>query len=610
LFIPKITYAAAETLPSGVQDSEIGEKIEAYIAEHKDTTAAVSVAVFRGQETLYNTAYGYANIENGVAADDKTVYEWGSVSKLLVWVSVMQLWEQRQIDLETDVREYLPEQFLTKLKYDTPITMINLMNHNAGWQDAIFQMCATDADSVLALSDALKVTEPVQIYEPGTVCAYSNWGTALAGYIVERISGQPFYEYVQDNIFKPLGMEHSALSPTFHDNEWVLSKLQEAEGYTSGLIPMRDGLFYQNLYPAGSAAGTLDEFLLFAKELVPNNDRPSKLFQYNETLAELLSPTLLYPGTDVDYICHGFWSHEFNVQTLGHGGNTNMYSSNLMFDPISGVGMVIMTNQGNETVYNYGLPEIVFGELAQMLQENAKNGQSNMTGLYYSARTIRHGIGKMYTLLGLRPLSDDGSGNLKISLFGLAQMEVRKIQPNTLFITQRTGTLEVDTLARYSENGKTKILSAIYGDTIEADADVWICFIAFILLIIAALWSAVVLITGILRFILNKIKRQGLKHDFFKKYQLILCAAILLLIVNIISVASIMFSSEGSAAALIPNIAASIVLGLMPVAYAVILIIKWPRLTCSKRQKAAYIISLCMGLIMTFNILAFEMYML
>lgn len=387
-------FAMESALPSGVPDSQIGEIIDTYIEEHKDTTAGVSIAVFRGQETLYKTGYGYANIENQLAVNDETVYEWGSVSKLLVWVSTMQLWEQGKIDLDEDIKEYLPEGFLTKLKYDEPITMKNLMNHNAGWEEVIFQMCAVDADSILPLEEALKTIEPRQVNEPGKVCAYSNWGVALAGYIVERISGQPFYQYVQDNIFKPLKMEHTSLSPLNIDNPWVKSKFLESEGYTSDLSPIGDGLFYLNIYPAGSTMGTLDDFLTFAKALIPDSVGSGQLFKKSETLTEMFSPTLSFPGTDIDYNNHGFWSH---AQALGHGGNTNMYSAYLLIDPISGVGLVLMANQAGETTYTYGLPPKVFGQLGQMASKDSRENVAGPAGFYYSGRTIKEGLGKMYT---------------------------------------------------------------------------------------------------------------------------------------------------------------------------------------------------------------------
>lgn len=614
LLFPAAAFAAEPTLPSGLRDDEVAQAVSAYIEAHKDTTAAVSVAVFRGEETICQTAYGYANIEKGLAADNETVYEWGSITKLLVWVSAMQLWEQGRLSLEEDIRTYLPEGFLTRLKYDAPITMRNLMNHNAGWEDVMFQMCAPDAGSVLPLDEALRATEPAQVYRPGDVCAYSNWGVTLAGYIVERVSGQPFYEYVQEHIFRPLGMTHSSVSPVYSDNPWVMAKLQEGEGYSASLAPLGDGLYYTNLYPAGAAAGTLGDLLTFAKALVPGGKGASLLFEKSGTLTEMLSPTLTYPGTDAAYVCHGLWVHEFKVQALGHGGNTNMYSSNLLFDPDSGVGMVIMTNQSGELIYNYGLPETVFGKPGEaassgVTSRNAAAGLSDMAGLYYSARVIRSGVGKIYTLLSLRPLLDR-SGKLELFLFGLYDLDFTPAGPNTLIMTRRMGTEGFDMVARYSESGGTRMLSSLYGDMIEANADVWAVTAAFLLLLIAALWGTASLLIWFVRFILRKLRKRKREKDVFKKYHLLLCAAIPLLVVNILSVAGIMLSEKGTAATLMPHIIASIVLGILPVVYAALLAINWRRLVCGKARKAAYIITLCMGFVMTFSVLALELYKL
>ena len=479
--------ASEASLPSGIKDSEIGDLIEDYIYENKDTTAAVSIAVFRGDQTLYQTAYGYANIEDKLKADDETVYEWGSVSKLLVWTSIMQLWEQGLIDLEADVKEYLPEDFFTKLKYDQPITMLNLMNHNAGFEDAIFQMCAESEDELLTLEEALKVTEPHQNYRPGEVVAYSNWSSTLAGYIVERISGMPYYEYVQKNIFNPLDMNHTGLEPAYSDNPWVKSKLLEAEGYTTELVPMEGGLFYINLYPSGSTAGTLDDMLKFAKALQPNSDGSKKLFKNEETLNEMLSPTLKYPDTEIDYINHGLWSHEYNVQALGHGGNTLMYSAYLVFDPVTSVGAVIMTNQGNELTYYYGLPPMIFGKVGEMAVEEERNNTSDIKGLYYSARTIRSGIGKMYTAINIHPFFDVGEDKLNSNFLGLIKQSGRPIAPNTFLLTTEAGATKIDNVARYSNNNGLKKLSSPYGESVEADGDIWAVTINIITSIILAI---------------------------------------------------------------------------------------------------------------------------
>ena len=608
LIIPSEALASEEILPSGTKDSEIGKVIEDYIEANKDTTAAVSIAVFRGEETIYKTAYGYANIEDGLKADDETVYEWGSISKLLTWVSVMQLWEEGLIDLEADVKEYLPEGFFTKLKYDEPITMLNLMNHNAGFEDAIFQMCAEDESKIISLEEALKIMEPYQINKPGEICSYSNWSVALAGYIVERITGQPFYEYVQEHIFNPLEMKNTGLDPKYSNNFWVKSRLLENQGYTHELVPKKNGLFYLNIYPAGSAAGTLGDIVKFAKALLPNSDGSKVLFQSQDTLREMLSPSLKYPDTEVDYINHGLWSHEYNVQALGHGGNTNMYSTYLLFDPVSSVGTVIMTNQGNECTYNYGIPPMIFGDIGAMAYEEGRSSISEIEGVYFSARGIRKGIGKMYTILSIEPYLDDGEGDLSASLFGLAKINARQIAPDTFIITHELDSMKFDRMARYSNNGIKK-LSSSYGETLEADGDLWAIVIALILFIIAILWSIVLLLVSFIRFIIRKAKRSGKTHDSFKKYEIILCTGVLLLVVDIMLVANKMMSLVPRSS-LIINVIAAIILALAPIGYTIQLYRGWPQLTSGKSQKTSYIITMCMGFAITLIVIVLEMYRL
>ena len=73
------------------------------------------------------------NKEKKLAVDDSSVFEWGSTTKITVWVSIMQFWEEGKIDLKTDIKEFLPKDFLTNPKYDKPVTMLDLMNHQAGF---------------------------------------------------------------------------------------------------------------------------------------------------------------------------------------------------------------------------------------------------------------------------------------------------------------------------------------------------------------------------------------------------------------------------------------------------------------------------------------------
>lgn len=122
-----------EETPSGIAYMELGKEIDGYIDVRKDTTSSVSIAYFNETENIASVIYGKANAAENIKANEETVYEWGSISKVLVWTSVMQLYEQGKIDLDEDVRSYLPDGFLSNLSYDEPVTMTHLMNHTAGF---------------------------------------------------------------------------------------------------------------------------------------------------------------------------------------------------------------------------------------------------------------------------------------------------------------------------------------------------------------------------------------------------------------------------------------------------------------------------------------------
>ena len=207
------TVSAVEnTTPSGIEFANIGTEIEAFAKENEGNYASFATAVFSGDEVLYSKHFGYIDRENQIAADENSVYEWGSISKMFIWVSVMQLHEQGKLDLNADIQTYLPEGFLKKLKYDEPITIMNLMNHNVGWQETMSALEVADEKDIISLEEALRKTEPAQVFKPGEITAYSNWGAALAGYIVERVSGMDYEEYLQKNVLEPLGMEQTDVS--------------------------------------------------------------------------------------------------------------------------------------------------------------------------------------------------------------------------------------------------------------------------------------------------------------------------------------------------------------------------------------------------------------
>lgn len=168
LLLPGIV--AAQNKPD-----ELAQKLDAFFAEHAEETVGVSMSVFSDDTVLYERYHGYENREENRPMNEDTVVEWGSVTKLLTWVSVMQLVEQGTIDIETDIRTVLPEGFLTNLRFAKPVTMKDLMNHEAGFEEMMVNLFVQDADAVQPLEETLRERQPIQVFEPGSTTAYSNW---------------------------------------------------------------------------------------------------------------------------------------------------------------------------------------------------------------------------------------------------------------------------------------------------------------------------------------------------------------------------------------------------------------------------------------------------
>ena len=389
----------------------IDKIIEKFVDEHSDTTAGMAVSLFSADEDIYSNYFGYIDKENGIEVDENSVFEWGSATKLLVWTSVIQLYEQGLIDLDKDVREYLPDNFFKNLNFDKPITMINLMNHNAGFQETVYNIFIKreNIDTLKPLGDLLSEYQPEQVFELGTVTAYSNWGVAVAGYIVERITDKPFYEYVNENIFDPLGMDKSSVKPGFDDNEFVKKQWEKLVCYTKDVELIPSAKCYVGMYPAGSCTSTLNDFRTFAHALMTGD---SRIFKSIETHSLFFTPTSSYAYNNIDIPrnCHGMWMIPFENQVYGHGGNTVGCSSYLLVAPKNDIGAVVMTNQSGETAYNVEMMELVFGKYDSTNYFGETPDRPG--GIYKPGRTILKGGLKLYSLSFIGFENNDDEGGL------------------------------------------------------------------------------------------------------------------------------------------------------------------------------------------------------
>lgn len=150
-----------------------------------------TVAVVRDGEIVFARGYGWADVGRRVpVVADEALFQIGSNTKLFTWTAVMQLVEQGRLDLDADVNTYLD--FRIPATYPEPITLRQLMTHTAGFENRDYGMLAPSPESVAPLAEWVQTHPPARVRSPGVEAGYSNYGTALAGYIVERVAGMPY----------------------------------------------------------------------------------------------------------------------------------------------------------------------------------------------------------------------------------------------------------------------------------------------------------------------------------------------------------------------------------------------------------------------------------
>lgn len=501
--------------PSGIEYGDIASALDEYVKKYESGLASCEVAVFDRTGIIATRYYGYSDIENKVPADENMVYDWASCSKILVWVSVMQQVEKGKIDFETDIREYLPKDFLTKLQYeDEKITMINLMNHNAGFQESYYenQMCKED-EVFDNLEEALRACECYQAYHVGEYTAYSNYGTALAAFVVECVTGMDYREYVTENIFKPLGMKHTSIDTRMTDNTYVKETREKLKSYSRYDDPKYNedyGVLHSwvQLYPAGSAIGTLEDLTKLGIAL---SNPDSVLFEDRNTWEEMISPTSFFGDSEISKNCHGLWTTECKIQIIGHAGNDDGCSSMLCFDPVSGLGVVIMTNEKGETIFNYGIPNLLFGEITDRPEYAAGyiEDADDISGIYFSQRNISEGAVNIYKYSGLIfPINKNKEGNYNLAFGGLnvdPDNKLYKIADNQ-YVLERNGMKE---FLYYSvdEHGVGR-LEMMSQDIITSKADTAKMVFLFSVDLLGVICGLVLVIKGIILLVKMLRKKQ------------------------------------------------------------------------------------------------------
>jgi CubicO group peptidase (beta-lactamase class C family) len=340
-------------------DRELGKEME----NHHIAGAAVSVV--KDGKLFFTKGYGHADVKKGIPVDpERTNFRTGSVAKLFTWTAVMQLAEQGKLDLNADVNDYLD--FRIPDTYPQPITLKDLMTHTPGFEDRYYERLAKDPNDLQPPREWLISHMPARVRPPGEVAAYSSYGTALAGYIVARVSGEPYDQYIQEHILNPLGMVHST-ARSYTAARWSMPP--DMRAHTSKGYVYEDGAF--RVFPGTSERGqtTLKFADMGQPALVPAGDMHASATDMarfmiaqlrdgrpgdanaagarilNESTLRQMHSTLYAPDPRILGTAYGFFDFSDNGQrTIGHSGESDPINSLLLLLPDQNLGVFVVYN--------------------------------------------------------------------------------------------------------------------------------------------------------------------------------------------------------------------------------------------------------------------------
>lgn len=375
-----------------------------------------SVLVMKDGSILLEKGYGFADVKAKKRVDPaSTIFRLASISKLFTWVSVMQLEEQGKLSLDTDVNQYLD--FKIGPAFNQPITLRNLMTHTAGFEETLDDIIIVDPKKTISLRDYLIDNQPMRIFPPGEIPAYSNYGVGLASYIVQRVSGEPFEQYLNNHIFAPLGMTHSS----FHQPlEKPLAGLP-SEGYRDNTTKSPVGFEIFNPVGAGGISSSAADMGRFGQALLNGGELDGKRILKPETLTRMWTPQFR-ASDQLPPICMGFYQDWRNqLRWIGHEGDLIAFHSLFFVEPVQKIVLFVAYNSAGggglprPEIINFFSDRYFAGAPAVKFLKTPGKDLKDIEGTYQATRRDDTTKFKLSGLFSQRGASVDKDGVLTIA---------------------------------------------------------------------------------------------------------------------------------------------------------------------------------------------------
>jgi CubicO group peptidase (beta-lactamase class C family) len=326
-------------------------------ALHNGDIAGAVVTVVKDGQVIAARGYGYANVAKRQPVDPaRTLFRPGSTSKLVTWTAVMQQVEAGKLDLDRDVNTYID--FKIPPRNGKPVTLRQIMTHTGGFEEVLKNIIFYDPKINMPLEAYLKTWTPTRIFDAGTTPDYSNWATALAAYIVQRVSGMPFDDYVERRIFAPLNMRNSSF------RQPLPSQLRgdSAKGYERASLPAK-GFEFVGPGPAGGLSSSGLDMARFMIAHLDNGRgilKPETAAMMHDSPLDRVNPMSLIPPLNRMEL--GFFETNINGRkVIAHLGDTNEFHTSLHLFMNEKVGFYVSFNSAGRE----GAAHVVRGQLFQ-----------------------------------------------------------------------------------------------------------------------------------------------------------------------------------------------------------------------------------------------------
>jgi CubicO group peptidase (beta-lactamase class C family) len=342
--------AAAEPIAEGVgpiDAAELASFLDGLMAAHltDHQVAGATVAVVRDGALLFSGGYGFVDAEGLVPVDPATtLFRIGSVTKTFTWTAVLQLRDRGLLDLDADVNDYLD--FRIPDTFDTPITLRHIMTHTPGFEDRVFGLFGETSE--IPRGEWLRRNLPARVRPPGTLPSYSNYASALAGYIVERVSGRSWEAYVESEILEPLGMVYA--TPREPLPEPLVPHMSGGFVYQDGRFVAKPFERIGAMGPAGSVSASAEAMAAY---MIAHLDAATA------GAATILSPAsaremqerAFAPEPRVNAMALGFYEmNAHDVRIVGHGGGTQWFFTDMALLPEERLGVFVSYNSAGGAV--------------------------------------------------------------------------------------------------------------------------------------------------------------------------------------------------------------------------------------------------------------------